>query len=610
MVAPPQLAVCHAGYRPDSPKMITLVPEKGSESQETEIPFIIRRNAWSLARDRRMPPGAPDGYQSPFDLVGGRLLPEKFAGDEVLYRGVMIRVESRWGTVWQADFSDFTAPGAYQIDTDAQTSVPFMIHKKGYDRVLLGYLRFLSSQRCGCEVFGVHPACHLDDGILDDGKTLIDATGGWHDAGDFRKWLFFTQYHLGALVMLYQHRFANGKPAQVGPDGGDLLDEIRWGNKLFHNMITGEGKVFEDVGGGKFPDERVQYPDGWWFENHPGLNVNASDCRWTDNVPRSGDERMVRTTLNPLVQFGFVHVQSMCARVLPEAESSVCRALAERAWRYGEVHAVADKRTLFLSARLRAACELIANGCQTIDPALPAALAEELLSRQESDAALPLTGYFYEEGRTDAYRSIAFANQPPMALLRLWEVREMLPLPEGMTSRLEVALRRYIDGYLLADAESNPFGVTPFGIYLHPDKPDLQNYRPAGNGRWVRTFMPPFNKLNMAHGLSGHWMNHAHLMARAGRNFGESRWQRAAERLLQWTLGHNVDNASLFDGIGYRQSIPFSMDLAQLPDGVMTGYIGDFNDCPYQERSTAIWWSTQEYWSTPYIHAVAAICCL
>ena len=51
-------------------------------------------------------------------------------------------------------------------------------------------------------MFGVHEACHLDDGILDTDGSPLPAAGGWHDAGDFRKWLAFTLYHVEALLTL------------------------------------------------------------------------------------------------------------------------------------------------------------------------------------------------------------------------------------------------------------------------------------------------------------------------------------------------------------------------------------------------------------------------
>lgn len=184
-----RLAISHLGYRPQSRKTVTLVMEAGdSPKLNDRLPFYIRRNGWALPRERVVPPGASAGYQNPFDRQGQAKLAEDISAEDVFYQGTLERVDSRWGTFWRGDFSNFERFGAYQIETDVQASVPFMIWENVYDRLYLGYLRFLRAQRCGAESFGVHPACHCDDGRLDDTDSFIDATGGWHDAGDFRKW--------------------------------------------------------------------------------------------------------------------------------------------------------------------------------------------------------------------------------------------------------------------------------------------------------------------------------------------------------------------------------------------------------------------------------------
>ncbi|RLD98265.1 MAG: hypothetical protein DRJ13_11175, partial [Bacteroidetes bacterium] len=44
------------------------------------------------------------------------------------------------------------------------------------------------------------------------------------------------------------------------------LEEMEWGNRYFHHMITDEGRVYEDVGGGA--NRTINYEDAWWNENH------------------------------------------------------------------------------------------------------------------------------------------------------------------------------------------------------------------------------------------------------------------------------------------------------------------------------------------------------
>ncbi len=376
-----QLSLCHLGYLPDSPKLLTLLPGNiipgPGEPLPERIPFFLRQNCLRMERDGAAQPGFSARFPSPYDLLRGPLTLRDAA--TAYYSGELVRRDSRWGRLWQADFSAFTTPGSYQIETDFQISPPFAIRDRIYDRLIAGYLTFLRSQRCGCEVFGVHAACHLDDGVLDRDGSPWPATGGWHDAGDFRKWLAFTQSHLDAVATVLEccgpHLAKGGIPTQ------SLLDEISWGNRFFHAMVSPEGQVFEDVAGGRAPaGSSLSYEQHWWFENHPGCFADASDNRWTDNLPGSGDERMVRSTYNPLVQWNFVSTQARVAGLLPPEETARCLALARRATSYAEQHPH-DGRTLFLAAELRGRLELLAAG-EPVPAVRIAQLANQLLGRQ------------------------------------------------------------------------------------------------------------------------------------------------------------------------------------------------------------------------------------
>ncbi len=601
MVLSMQLSISHLGYLPNSPKTLTLIAGD-AQNLPARIPFYLRQNCLRLPRDT---PHAAAGFSArfpaPYDLLQGRLLLD--AASPVLYQNQLVRMETRWGTLWQADFSDFTTPGSYQIEIDEQISPPFAIRERIYDRIILGYLTFLKSQRCGDSVFGVHEACHLDDGVLDvDGSTYA-VTGGWHDAGDFRKWLAFTLPHIEALLTVQERCGADLQRGGLPPDS--VLEELRWGNRFFHRMIAASGQVYEDVAGGCAPaGSALSYERDWWFENHPGCFGDASDNRWTDNIPNSGDERRVRTTYNPLVQWSFVQMQARAARHMPDAESRACSALARRATDFGASRGH-DGRTLFVAAELRARLEMLLLSDESEDVTRLLTLAQQLIQRQVIRAE-GLAGFFLEDhAATDAFRSIGFAAEPAFALLRLWELRSRLPSTAPANQARE-AVMAYVERYLLADSTSNPFGLTPYGIYTHPPQPERQLFRDAGAGYGVRTFMHPFNAQGIVHGTNSVLMAHAHLLARGAVLLDCPHWRPAAERLLHWCLGHNLYNRSLFTGIGYRQPVGYSFRIPQLPEAMVVGFIGRPDDSPYLEQSTAIEWNTLEYWSVPYQQAAQA----
>ncbi len=597
-----QLSLSHLGYLPNSPKLLTLSGE-GETDIPNVVPFYLRQNCFRMARDVTIKEGFSERFPSPYDLSRGRLTLS--SGVQPFYQGELRKRESRWGAFWQADFSSFTPPGSYQIETDAQISVPFAIGEQIYDRIILGYLTFLKSQRCGQAVFGVHDACHLDDGVLDRDRSPHAATGGWHDAGDFRKWLAFTLFHVEALSTLCERSGAGLSAGNFDPAG--LLEEIAWGNRFFHRMISSEGQVYEDLGGGQAPRASdLTYERDWWFENHSGCYADASDNRWTDNVPNSGDERLIRTTYNPFVQWSFVQVQARAAKVLPAQEAQACLTVARKAAGFARCQGH-DQRTLFVCAELRANLELLAAGDAAVDLKSIYASAATLLSRQERASSSRLYGYFLEANSVDAYRSIAFSADPAFALLRLREVRTLLD-DSAIADKAAQAVRDYIEGYLLADAASNPFALTPYGVYLEPPAPERQTFRDIGSGRGIRTFIHPFNEQGIVHGTSSVLMSHAHLLARASVLFNQPAWSAAAERLLHWCVGHNTLNRSLITGIGYRQPIGYSFRIPQLPEAMLVGFIGRPDDSPYLEESTAIEWNTLEYWSVPYIHAAMTAC--
>ena len=386
-----QLSLSHLGYLPNSPKTLTLLAE-GAEDLPDTVPFFLRQNCLRLPRQTPHVAGFSERFPAPYDLMKGRLEPAPSSA--VFYKGELHRTNTRWGRLWQADFSDFTTPGSYQIETDSQISQPFSIRERLYDRIILGYLTFLKAQRCGCAIFGVHAACHLDDGILDIDGSPHDSTGGWHDAGDFRKWLAFTLPHIETLLSIREHCQDDLRQGGYAPDA--LLEELRWGNRFFHRMIAASGQVYEDVAGGRAPaGSKLSYEHDWWFENHPGCFGDASDNRWTDNIARSGDERMVRTTYNPLVQWSFVQMQARAALHLPTDEARECAAMAKRAADYGTRRGH-DGRTLFLAAELRARLEMriLPQDADGDGPLF--AVARRLLDRQvlHRDG---LAGFFLEE---------------------------------------------------------------------------------------------------------------------------------------------------------------------------------------------------------------------
>ena len=101
-------------------------------------------------------------------------------------------------------------------------------------------------------------------------------------------------------------------------------------------------------------------------------------------------------------------------------------------------------------------------------------------------------------------------------------------------------------------------------------------------------------------------MSQAFLLAKAGSLFDRKRWKEHAEKLVQWSTGHNPEGLSLFFGIGFKFPVPYSGLNLNIPQSALNGFAGRDDDTPYLETSNAILWNTQEIWDIPYQYAVGA----
>ena len=206
------------------------------------------------------------------------------------------------------DFSAIDREGMYQVSIADELSTPFFIRPDVWRRTLpkaAGYYRY---QRCGVAVPGVHPACHLDDARRRDNGQPVDVTGGWHDAGDLRKWMDATL--LNAIGLL---RVARNLGAQWDAGGSGLaalLDEVRWGNRYFLKMQDTDGLVWADVAG--------------------GVNGDNSDNHWTDNRTGTADDRYLNPAKRGRNQALFVTVQAMAAQAFHASDAAYATAVSVR----------------------------------------------------------------------------------------------------------------------------------------------------------------------------------------------------------------------------------------------------------------------------------------
>ncbi|MGE5859601.1 MAG: glycoside hydrolase family 9 protein, partial [Ignavibacteria bacterium] len=192
-------------------------------------------------------------------------------GDTVYQENITIKIENDPATgltLSRGDFSGFNAEGNYYIKiSENLISDPFSIAENVFEDVLYKSLKGFYFWRCGTaltqQYAGVynHEICHADDGIYhsSSGKTGTKNTaGGWHDAGDYGKYVINAGISAGTLLMAYElypdfFSLDNLNIPESGNGIPDILDEARFELNWLLKMQNDEGGVFHKVTELTFP---------------------------------------------------------------------------------------------------------------------------------------------------------------------------------------------------------------------------------------------------------------------------------------------------------------------------------------------------------------------
>lgn len=590
MVSAPKLGedvlTSQLGYRPGRPQPVII------RSASTDARLTVRVNSgYSRApRTGRTPAGwQSERFEWPFDAMAGEWAPHR--GPAPAAELICQAIDTRWGRFFLGHLPPLP-DGLYTLETEGALGLPFEIRSDIYQRIVRGYLAYLGDQRSGEEIPGVRAAWNLDDARRDTDGVQIVAAGGWYDAGDHRQWTSTTALHLSALAEIVLHA-----PTALGRRAADELD---WGLDYFLHLVNDQGRVPDNVGGGTLPPGFDM--STWWFENHSGTACDDAGSAPTDGRILSGDERIALMLRNLHAENIVIRELARAVGVVSPVQSARARVLAARVWQKSSDDQ-SDARTLFLASRLRAAVALHQIEPSVVPLAEVEQLVRRLLERQHPSAEAPAVGsFFVEENGEDAFRSIPYSCEPPLALLDALTV-----VSEDLHASVRHAIARHIDEYLVRDAQSNPFGLPPHGAYLRPEHEDRQLFRSADAGSAsVRTFMAPWNRDRIVHGTSAVLAHQSLLLARAGLEWGRSDWVDVAEGILRWFTGANTEGMSLYTDIGYRRPVVFSPRAVNVTGALMNGFVGRPDDTPYLETSTAVAWNTQEIYGVATVYAAQA----
>ncbi len=169
-----------------------------------------------------------------------------------VFRGTLARHDGPMGSWLVGDFSGLRAPGVYRAALpNGAFSFPFVISDGVWSPLPSLFLDYVHGRRCGDFDDDIRGPCHLDDGIRSDTGAHLDAAGGWHDAGDLRKWMVTTPLPILGFFELRSRQGFSRNDWRERPHEDDLLAEASWGLRWILKMQDqGTGMFFEDVGGG------------------------------------------------------------------------------------------------------------------------------------------------------------------------------------------------------------------------------------------------------------------------------------------------------------------------------------------------------------------------
>ena len=197
------------------------------------------------------------GSASQFSVVNA-------ANNQVVYTGQLSSDKTNSSaneTNRTGDFSQVTTPGKYYITCGSlDPSYTFEIGDGVYTNLLDDSVKMLYLQRCGTAVqdstFG-HPACHNTMATIYGTNQQIDVSGGWHDAGDYGRYVVPAAKAVADLLYAYQEN-----PSLYGdsigiPESGngipDILDETRYELEWMKKMQRQDGGVYHKVTCETFP---------------------------------------------------------------------------------------------------------------------------------------------------------------------------------------------------------------------------------------------------------------------------------------------------------------------------------------------------------------------
>lgn len=475
--ATPQLVVNQAGYLPTFPKQAMLINSTSDDAVE-----LVRVSDEAVVT--------------------------------TVTKDALHSVNNGW-LMQKLDFSDYAASGTYFLRQGELQSPPFPIGEHVFNQPTHLMLRSYYLQRCGVAlddpISGLqHAMCHDNDGFYardDDfnkGDTQHYSAGGWHDAGDYGKYIAPAAVAVSRLLSLYLMDAARYPDdalhiPESGNDVSDLLDEVKVELDWMLTMQRTDGGVYRKLSGSKWP---------------PGVAPeDDTQKRWIYGVSNAETGKFIAT-------------MAIAARAYQDAfsfEANKYKEAAEKSWRWLAVQADNDvdwqKSDDSGSGKyMYSLTDYDASLLTDEDDRVAAAIELYLATREEEylDYILAFVGKI-------EYTFYGWKDVSALSFWHLLENAEDEPRLEGLRQEIRQAILQRADRLMSDAVDGCMFG--------------LANQR----------FVWGSNKRSAEEGIT---------LLHAWRYTGDARYRDAALKQIDYLFGHNPHGISFVSAVGEHSTTP------------------------------------------------------
>jgi len=339
-------------------------------------------------------------------------------------------------TVRTADFSGFAEEGEFFVRSGEKRSFPFAIGGNPYRGLRAALLEMFNYQKCGVDLecgLWSHPACHAAPATVYGTGGKKDVCGGWHDAGDYGRYVVPAAKAVADLLLGYEF--------SPSPDTR-LLNivwfEIEWMLKM---QDAKTGGVYHKVSCEKFDA--------------------------LDEMPHDEHGELVLSPISATATADFAATMALASRFYPEQKDKLLNT-AKRAWKWcaanpdapsftnpPEIHTGGYGDHSDRDERFWAACELFAaTADETYHDYIK---ASEFLdgSRRDNERNKERYGdpfpFGLGWGNVETYGHVAYLLHGTMA-------------NNGIKQRMKDNLLRSCD-YLMELYKKSPYGISLGDIY-------------------------------------------------------------------------------------------------------------------------------------------------